>query len=50
VRDPRIRIERAAQIRVGTRRGILPVQVDGRSIGTTPVSFTVRHAALRIFR
>ena len=27
-----------------------PVQVDGRSIGTTPVSFTVRHAALRIFR
>jgi len=50
VLDPRVTIERAAQIRVGTRRGILPVQVDGRSIGTTPVSFTVRHAALRIFR
>jgi diacylglycerol kinase (ATP) len=49
-RDPRVRIERAAQIRIGTRRGILPVQVDGRSIGATPVSFSVRHAALRIFR
>jgi diacylglycerol kinase (ATP) len=50
VRDPRVRIERAEQIRVATRRGILPVQVDGRSIGVTPISFTVRHAALRIFR
>lgn len=50
VRDARVRVERAAQIRVGTRRGILPVQVDGRSIGTTPISFTIRHAALRIFR
>jgi diacylglycerol kinase family enzyme len=50
VRDPRIRIERAAEIRVGTRHGVLPVQVDGRSIGATPVSFTVRQAALRIFR
>jgi diacylglycerol kinase (ATP) len=50
VHDPRIRIERAAEIRVGTRRGVLPVQVDGRSIGATPVSFTVRQAALRIFR
>lgn len=50
VRDPRVSIERAARISVGTRRGVLPVQVDGRSIGTTPISFTVRHAALRIFR
>jgi diacylglycerol kinase (ATP) len=50
VRDPRIRIERAAEIRVGTRRGVLPVQVDGRSIGATPITFTVRHTALRIFR
>ena len=50
VRDSRIRIERAAEIRVGTRRGVLPVHVDGRSIGATPVSFTVRQAALRIFR
>lgn len=50
VRDPRIRIERSAEIRIGTRRGVLPVQVDGRSIGATPVSFSVRHAALRIFR
>jgi diacylglycerol kinase (ATP) len=50
VRDPRISLERASEIQVGTRRGILPVQVDGRSIGATPVSFTVRHAALRIFR
>ena len=49
-RDPRVRIERGAEISVRTLRGTLPVQVDGRSIGVTPVTFTVRPGALRIFR
>jgi diacylglycerol kinase (ATP) len=50
IRDPRVRIERGTRIRVRASRGTLPVQVDGRPIGVTPTTFTLRPAALRIFR
>jgi diacylglycerol kinase (ATP) len=50
VSDVRVRIERGTEVAVRTLRGTLPVHVDGRSIGVTPVTFTVRRGALRIFR
>lgn len=50
IRDPRVRIERGTRIRVRASRGTLPVQVDGRPIGTTPATFTIRPGALRVFR
>jgi diacylglycerol kinase family enzyme len=48
--DSRVRIERGVEISVRALRGTLPVHVDGRSIGVTPVTLTVRPGALRIFR
>lgn len=48
--DPRVRVERGGEISVRALRGTLPVHVDGRSIGVTPVTFSVRPGALRIFR
>jgi diacylglycerol kinase (ATP) len=50
VRERRVRVVRATRVSVRTRRGTLPVQVDGRSIGATPIDFGVRPAALRVFR
>ncbi len=49
-REPRISAYRARSVMIeGTRRP-LPAHADGVSIGTTPVTFEVRPAALRIFR
>jgi diacylglycerol kinase (ATP) len=48
--EPRIRQYQARRVEiVGTRRA-LPAHADGESIGTTPVVFEVRPAALRVFR
>jgi diacylglycerol kinase (ATP) len=49
-REPRITRRRAREIRVEAVRGVLPAHADGRSIGMTPVTFTVRPGALRVFR
>ena len=49
-REPRIRQHRAKRVTIeGTRRA-LPAHADGVSIGVTPVTFEVHHAALRVFR
>ena len=49
-REPRISAYRAKSVSVeGTRRTLL-AHADGVSIGTTPVTFEVRPAALRLFR
>jgi diacylglycerol kinase (ATP) len=50
LRDPRVRSERGTQIRVRGQHGALPVHVDGRPIGLTPVTFRLRPGALRVFR
>jgi diacylglycerol kinase (ATP) len=48
--EPRISGYRAARVMIeGTRRPLL-AHADGVSIGTTPVTFEVRPAALRVFR
>jgi diacylglycerol kinase (ATP) len=49
-REPRLRIVRAREVSVRATRGVLPAHADGHSIGFTPVTFTVRPAALRVFR
>jgi diacylglycerol kinase (ATP) len=49
-RDAGISGYRARRVTIeGTRRA-LPAHADGASIGTTPVTFEVRPAALRVFR
>lgn len=49
-REPRLRIVRAREIRIEAVHGVLPAHADGHSIGVTPVTFSVRPAALRVFR
>jgi diacylglycerol kinase (ATP) len=49
-REPRLRIVQAREVRIEAVRGVLPAHADGHSIGLTPVSFSVRPAALRVFR
>jgi diacylglycerol kinase (ATP) len=49
-REPRLRIVRAREIQVEAVHGVLPAHADGHSIGLTPVIFSVRPAALRVFR
>jgi diacylglycerol kinase (ATP) len=50
VREPRIRRRRAREVTVEAVSGVLPAHADGQSIGLTPVSFSVRPRALRVFR
>ena len=49
-REPRITRRRAREVTVQAVRGVLPAHADGRSIGLTPVTFSVRPGALRVFR
>lgn len=49
-REPRLRIVRAREVHVEAVHGVLPAHADGHSIGFTPVTFTVRAGALRVFR
>ncbi len=49
-REPRITRRLAREVTVEAVNGVLPAHADGRSIGTTPVTFTVRPGALRVFR
>lgn len=49
-REPRITRRQGSEISVEAARGVLPAHADGRSIGVTPVTFTVRPGALRVFR
>lgn len=49
-REPRIKHVRGREITIRAVRGVLPAHADGRSIGVTPVTFTVRPGALRVFR
>jgi diacylglycerol kinase (ATP) len=46
--EPRIRRYLARRVTVEGIRGSLPVHVDGQSVGTTPVTFEVQPAALRV--
>ena len=50
VREPRVTVHRAAEIAVDGTRAPLPVHVDGRPVGSTPVAFRVDRGALRLFR
>jgi diacylglycerol kinase (ATP) len=47
--EPRVNRTTAHSIHIAGERRTLPVHADGESIGTTPVAFAVRPAALRIF-
>ncbi len=49
-REPRMRHLDAERVTVAGVRRVLPAHADGRSIGTTPVSFAVDPGALRVFR
>ena len=49
-REPGVRVVVGTEIRVEAVRGTLPAHADGRSIGITPVVFSLRPGALRIFR
>ncbi len=49
-REPRITRHQAREVTVQAAHGVLPAHADGRSIGTTPVTFTLRPGALRVFR
>lgn len=49
-REPRITRRVARRVTVEAVHGVLPAHADGRSIGPTPVTFTVRPGALRVFR
>lgn len=49
-REPRITPLRASRVTVEGLRRALPAHADGESIGSTPVTFEVRPAALRLFR
>ena len=49
VHEPRVRTLRARRVVVGGLRHTLPVHVDGRSIGVTPVAVAVRPGALNLF-
>jgi diacylglycerol kinase (ATP) len=49
-REPRLRIVRAAEVQVHAAHGVLAAHADGRSIGVTPATFSVRPGALRLFR
>jgi diacylglycerol kinase (ATP) len=48
-REPRITRRRGREVTVQASSGVLPAHADGRSIGLTPVIFTVRPGALRVF-
>lgn len=48
-REPRLRLIACRQLSVDAVQGVLPVHADGRSIGTTPVTFRVWAGALRVF-
>ena len=48
--EPRIAAYRARRVTVEGMRGALPAHADGVGIGSTPVTFEVRPAALRLFR
>ena len=50
VREPRIIVRRAAVVTIDGTRARLPVHVDGRPAGRTPVEFRVDSRALRLFR
>ncbi len=50
VREPRVIVQRAAAVTVEGRGSPQPVHVDGRAVGTTPVTFRVEPGALRLFR
>lgn len=50
VREPDVQVLTADEVRVEAARGTLPAHADGRSIGLTPVVFTIRPGALRLFR
>jgi diacylglycerol kinase family enzyme len=50
VGEPRITVRRAAVVTVDGTRARLPVHVDGRPAGSTPVEFRVDAGALRLFR
>lgn len=49
-REPRISAYRGRRVTISGARRSLPAHADGVSIGTTPVTFEVRPAALRLFR
>jgi diacylglycerol kinase (ATP) len=49
-REPRIIGHRARSVTIEGMRRALPAHADGVSIGTTPVTFEVRPASLRLFR
>ncbi len=49
-REPKLRILRASEVSVEAVHGVLPAHADGRSIGVTPATFSVRPGALRVFR
>lgn len=49
-REPRMRRLDAERVTISGVRRVLPAHADGRSIGTTPVSFAVDPGALRVFR
>ena len=49
-RDPRIASHRARRVTIEGMRRALPAHADSVTIGTTPVTFEVRPAALRLFR
>lgn len=50
VREPRVTVRRAAVVTIDGTRARLPVHVDGRPAGSTPVEFRVDAGALRLFR
>jgi diacylglycerol kinase (ATP) len=47
-REPGVRYLPARLVRVDSTRP-MPVHADGEPLGTTPIAFAVRPAALRIF-
>lgn len=49
-REPRITRRQGRVVTVQAVHGVLPAHADGRSIGLTPVTFSVRPGALRVFR
>lgn len=48
--EPQVVEIRARRVVIRGPRRTLPVHVDGRSIGTTPIAFAVDAGALRVFR
>lgn len=49
-REPRVQRERVRAIRVEAFNATLPAHADGQSVGTTPITFSIKPGAIRVFR